>query len=95
MPKYVIEREMSGVGGLSPAELQEASRKSCEVLDNLGPQVQWVHSYVTGDRIYCIYHAAREELVHEHARQSGFPATRVSEVKHIIDPATAESSVHI
>jgi Protein of unknown function (DUF4242) len=91
MPKYVIERELPGAGNLSPAELQAISATSCVVLRDLGPSIQWVHSYVTGDKIYCIYNAANEGLVREHARQGGFPANRVSEVRSIIDPITAES----
>jgi len=90
MPKYVIEREVPGAGNLSPADLQGMSEISCSVLRDLGPQVQWVHSYVTGDKIYCIYIAPNEELVREHARRAGFPADRISEVKAIIDPTTAE-----
>jgi Protein of unknown function (DUF4242) len=90
MPKYVIEREIPGAGKLSPKELQAISQKSCGVLKNLGPQVQWVHSYVTGDKIYCVYIAPNAEMVHEHARQGGFPANKVSEVKTVIDPTTAE-----
>jgi len=90
MPKYVIEREIPGAGKLSPKELQAISQKSCGVLKNLGPQVQWVESFVTGDKIYCVYIAPNEEMVHEHARQGGFPANRVSEIKTVIDPTTAE-----
>ncbi len=90
MPKYVIEREIPGAGSLSAQELQAISQASCGVLRNLGPEVQWVHSYVTDDKIYCIYIAANEGLVREHAKQGGFPANRVSEVKEIIDPTTAE-----
>ena len=90
MPKYVIEREIPGAGKLSPKELQAISQKSCGVLKNLGPQVQWVESFVTGDKIYCVYIAPNEEMVHEHARQGGFPANKVSEVMTIIDPTTAE-----
>jgi hypothetical protein len=90
MPKYVIERNMPGVGKMSAEELQGASQKSCGVLKNLGPQIQWVQSYVTGDKIYCVYIAPNEEMIREHARQGGFPADRISEVKNIIDPTTAE-----
>lgn len=90
MPKYVIEREIPGAGKLSPAELQAISQKSCSVLRGMGPQIQWLQSYVTGDKVYCIYIAPNEEAVREHARQGGFPANRVSEVKTIIDPTTAE-----
>jgi hypothetical protein len=91
MPKYVIEREISGAGNLTAQQLQEISQKSCGVLKNMGPQIQWVQSYVTGDKVYCIYIAPNEEAVREHARQGGFPANRVSEVKQVIDPTTAES----
>ena len=90
MPKYVIEREIPGAGTLSQQELQGISQKSCGVLSNMGPQIQWVQSYVTGDKIYCVYIAPDEETVREHARQGGFPANRVSEVTTIIDPTTAE-----
>lgn len=90
MPKYVVEREIAGVGKLSPQELHAIAQKSCGVLSKLGPQIQWVHSYVTGDKIYCVYIAANEEMVREHARQGGFPANRISEVKTMIDPTTAE-----
>jgi len=91
MPKYVIERDVPGVGKLSAQEVQGLSQKSCSVLNKLGPQIQWVQSYVTGDKIYCVYIAPNEEMVREHARQGGFPANRISEVKQIIDPTTAES----
>jgi len=90
MPKYVIEREIPGAGNMSPQELQSVSQKSCSVLRNLGPQIQWLHSYVTGDKIYCIYLAPNEEMVREHAQQGGFPANRISEIKTVIDPTTAE-----
>ncbi|HEV2493992.1 MAG TPA: DUF4242 domain-containing protein [Terriglobia bacterium] len=90
MPKYVIEREIRGVGKLSPADLQAISQKSCSVIGKLGPQIQWIHSYVTDDKIYCVYIAPNEEMVREHARQGGFPANRISEVKSVIDPTTAE-----
>jgi hypothetical protein len=90
MPKYVIEREIPGAGKLSAQELQSISQKSCGVLNQMGPQIQWVHSYVTGDKIYCVYIAPNEEIVREHARQGGFPANRVSAVKLMIDPTTAE-----
>ncbi|MGH8522065.1 MAG: DUF4242 domain-containing protein [Gammaproteobacteria bacterium] len=90
MPKYVIEREIPGAGKLSARELQAISRKSCAVLNGLGPQIQWVQSYVTGDKVYCVYIAPNEEMVREHARQGGFPANRVSEVASVIDPTTAE-----
>lgn len=90
MPKYVIEREIPGAGQLSPAQLQAISQKSCGVLRNMGPQIQWIESFVTDDKIYCIYRAPNEAMVREHASQGGFPANRVSEVKTIIDPTTAE-----
>jgi hypothetical protein len=91
MPKYVIEREIPGAGKLSPQDLQAISQKSCTVLGKLGPQIQWLHSYVTGDKVYCVYIAPNEDLIREHAKQGGFPANRVSEVKTIIDPTTAEA----
>jgi hypothetical protein len=90
MPKYVIEREIPNAGKLSAEQLQAISQKSCGVLNNMGPQIQWVQSYVTDDKIYCVYIAPNEEMVREHARQGEFPANRVSEVKTIIDPTTAE-----
>ena len=91
MPKYLIERDIPGAGKLSPQELQAISQKSCDVLGKLGPQIQWVHSYVTNDKIYCVYIAPNEEMVREHARQGGFPANRVSKVMSVIDPTTAEA----
>ena len=91
MPKYVIEREIPGAGKLTPDQLQAISQKSCGVLRNLGPQIQWLESYVTDDKIYCVYIAPDEATVREHAKQGGFPANRVSEVKGIIDPTTAEA----
>lgn len=90
MPKFVIEREIPGAGKLSPQELQAISQKSCNVLRGMGPQIQWVQSYVTDDKIYCVYVAPNEEAVREHARQGGFPANRVSRVTSIIDPTAAE-----
>jgi len=90
MPKYVIERELPGAGQLTPQQLQAISQKSCGVLRTLGPEIQWVHSYVTQDKIYCIYNAPSEKLIREHANQGGFPANRISEVKSIIDPTTSE-----
>jgi uncharacterized protein DUF4242 len=86
MPKYVIEREIQGAGNMSNDELNGASAKSCGVLDGLGNDIQWIHSYVTGDKIYCIYTAPSEDLIREHAEQSGFPANKISEVKAMIDP---------
>ncbi len=91
MPKFVIEREIPGAGSLTPAQLQAISQKSCGVLCNMGPSIQWVHSYVTGDKIYCVYIAPNEEMVREHAAQGGFPANRVSQVTSMIDPTTAEA----
>jgi hypothetical protein len=90
MPKYVIEREISGAGTLSAEQLKGISQTSCGVLNNMGPQIQWLQSYVTGDKIYCVYTAPNEEMVREHAKQGGFPANAVSEVMAIIDPTTAE-----
>jgi hypothetical protein len=92
MPKFLIEREIPGAGGMTQQQLQAVSEKSCTVLRNLGPQIQWVHSYVTGDKIYCVYIAPNEQIVREHARQGGFPANRISEIKSIIDPTTAEKA---
>ncbi|MBZ5601027.1 MAG: DUF4242 domain-containing protein [Acidobacteriia bacterium] len=90
MPKYVIEREIPGAGKLTPAELQAISQKSCGVLRAMGPQVQWVESYVTDDKIYCVYIAPDEASVREHATRGGFPANRVSQVRTKIDPTTSE-----
>jgi len=90
MPKYVIEREIPEAGKLSAEQLQAISQKSCGVLRALGPQIQWIQSYVTDDKIYCVYIAPNEEMVREHAQQGGFPANRISEVKQVIDPTTAE-----
>jgi hypothetical protein len=90
MPKYVIEREIPNAGKLSAQELKAISQKSCGVLSGMGPQIQWLQSYVTGDKIYCVYIAPNESMVREHARQGGFPANRVAEVKTVIDPTTAE-----
>jgi cell division inhibitor SulA len=90
MPKYVIEREIPGAGNLSSADLRAISQKSCAVLGHLGPQIQWIESFVTADKVYCIYIAPNEELAREHARQGGFPANRISEIKTVIDPTTAE-----
>lgn len=90
MPKYIIERIIPEAGQLSAADLQAISQKSCSVLQDLGPSVQWVQSFVTDDRLYCTYIAPSEQMVREHARRGGFPADRVSEVREIIDPTTAE-----
>ena len=91
MPRFVIEREIPGAGKLSPQELRAIAQKSCSALDQLGPKIQWVQSFVTGDKIYCVYIAPDEEMVREHARQGGFPANSVAEVTSIIDPTTAEA----
>ena len=91
MPKYVIERDLPGAGELSPDDLQGVSRRSCDVLNALGPDIQWVQSWVTDDRIYCVYIAPDPELIREHARCGGFPANRISRVRAVIDPTTAES----
>lgn len=90
MPKYVIEREIPGAGNLTPTELQGIAVKSCNVLQELGPSIQWIESYVTDDNIYCVYIAPNEALVREHARQGGFPVNKVSAVRTVIDPTTAE-----
>lgn len=95
MPKFVIERDMPGAGGLSPAELQAASEKSCTVLHALGPDIQWVHSYVTDDKLYCIYIAPDEQMIREHAERGGFPCNRISQVRTIIDPTTSETRATI
>ena len=90
MPQYVIEREMPGVGQLAADDLKSASQTSCSVLSDLGPQIQWVHSYVTDNKIYCVYRAPNEEMIREHARLGGFPANKISQIKTMIDPTTAE-----
>lgn len=90
MPKYVIEREIPGAGNISAQDLQAISQKSCSVLNELGPKIQWVQSYVTDDKIYCVYIAPNKEIVREHAQKGGFPANSVAEVKTMIDPTTAE-----
>jgi hypothetical protein len=90
MPKFLIEREIPGAGSLSQQQLQGISQTSCSVLQKMGPQIQWLQSYVTGDKIYCVYIAPNEEMIREHATQGGFPANRVSEIKSVIDPTTAE-----
>jgi Protein of unknown function (DUF4242) len=91
MPKFVIERELPGAGDLSPEELEAISQKSCAVLAEMGGEVQWQHSYVTADKLYCVYIAPSDELVREHARRGGFPANSVAEVAQVIDPITAET----
>ena len=90
MPKYVIERSIPGAGNLKPEQLHAISQKSCGVLSDMGPKIQWLHSYVTADKIYCVYIAPDETTVREHATQGGFPANSIAEVKSIIDPTTAE-----
>ncbi len=94
MPKYVIEREIPGAGNLSDEQLQAISQKSCSVLAQLGPSIQWVESYVTGDKIYCVYIAPNEKIIREHAAAGGFPANRISEVKRRIDPTTSEAKAN-
>jgi hypothetical protein len=89
MPQYVIEREIPGAGSLSDAELQEVARKSVDVLKGMGPEIKWLHSYVTGDKVYCVYLAPDEEVIREHARRGGFPANRISAVRRLIDPSSA------
>jgi len=91
MPKYVIEREIPDAGKLTPQELKAISQKSCDVLRSMGPEIQWLHSYVSGDKIYCVYIAPNEALIREHAERGDFPANRISEVKNVIDPTTAET----
>ena len=91
MPQYVIERDMPGVGSASPEDLKAASQTSCGVLRDLGPEIQWVHSYVTDDNIYCIYRAPNEEMIREHAEKGGFPANSIKQVRSTIDPTTAEA----
>lgn len=90
MPQFVIEREMPGVGLLGPDELKGASQGSCTVLKQLGPEIQWVHSYVTDDKIYCIYRAPNEALIRQHAETAGFPANSIAQVRAVIDPTTAD-----
>ena len=91
MPKYLIERELPGAGKLSREQLRAISQKSCGVLNKMGSQIQWLHSYVTDDKIYCVYIAPSEQMVLEHAKQGGFPANRVLVIRHVIDPTTAEA----
>jgi hypothetical protein len=91
MPKYVIEREVPGAGGLTAQQMQDISRTSCIVLRKLGSEIQWIQSFVTGDKIYCVYIAPDEQVIREHAKQGGFPANRIAEVTLVIDPTTAES----
>ena len=90
MPRYVIERELPGAGNLSKDDLHAISQKSCSVLREMGPRIQWIQSYVSDDKVYCVYYAADEKMVREHAERGGFPVNRVSEVRTVIDPVTAE-----
>jgi len=92
MPRYVIERELPGAGKLNQDQLRAVSQKSCAVLDEMGPKIEWIESFVTGDKIYCIYNAENESLIREHAEKGGFPANRISEVASMISPATAYQS---
>ena len=91
MPRYIIERELPGAGKLSQEELQAVSQKSCSVLEDLGPRIQWVESFVTEDKIYCVYQAPNKELIRQHAEMGGFPANRIEEIRNIISPVTAEA----
>jgi hypothetical protein len=91
MPKFVIERELPNAGQLSEQELQAMSQTSCGVLNKMGTQIQWLHSYVTSDKIYCIYIAPNEQMIRDHAQQGGFPADRISKIRTVIDPVTAEA----
>ena len=90
MPKYIIERELPGAGDLGDDQVQGISQKSCQVLSELGPQIQWVESFVTDDKIYCVYIAPNEEMIAKHAKEGGFPANKISQVRRMIDPTTAE-----
>ena len=90
MPQYVIERDMPGVGSLGTDDLKGASQTSCSVIRELGPEIQWVHSYVTDNKFYCIYRAANEDIIREHAERGGFPANKIHQVRTVIDPMTAE-----
>jgi len=90
MPKYVIARDMPGVGASTKEDFKEAATTSCDVLRAMGPEIQWLHSYVSDDKIYCVYIAPNEELIKEHAQKGGFPADKIAEVKSVIDPTTAE-----
>ncbi|MHB1937336.1 MAG: DUF4242 domain-containing protein [Acidobacteriaceae bacterium] len=92
MPKFLIEREIPGAGAMSPEQLQRISEKSCSVLQHLGPRIQWLQSYVTNNKIYCVYIAPNEEMVREHANRGGFPANSAAEIKTMIDPTTAENA---
>jgi hypothetical protein len=90
MPKFLIEREIPGAGNLNTGQLRDVAQKSCGVLRDLGPEIQWVQSYVTGDKVYCVYVAPNEEIIREHAERGGFPANKISLIKSVIDPTTAE-----
>ena len=90
MPKYLIERELPGAGKLTPDQLRGVSQKSCSVLNRMGPEIQWIHSYVTADKIYCVYRAPNEAMIREHAKEGGFPANKISEISSVIEPSTAE-----
>lgn len=90
MPKYLIERELPGAGKLSADQLRGISQKSCSVLNRLGPEIQWIHSYVTGDKIYCVYRSPNEDMIRQHAKEGGFPANKISEITSVIEPSTAE-----
>lgn len=90
MPKYIIERDIPGAGKLTQVELQAISQKSCGILRDMGPRIQWLHSYVTGDKIYCVYIADSEQAIREHAEQGGFPANRIEQITTIIDPTTGD-----
>ena len=90
MPKYMIEREIAGAGNLTPDELQNISKQSCSILQNIGPQIQWVESFVTEDKVYCTYIAPNEDMIREHAEQGGFPANKISEITSVINPTTSE-----
>jgi hypothetical protein len=90
MPKYIIERELPGAGDLGDDQMQGISQKSCQVLGELGPQIQWVESFVTDDKIYCVYIAPNKEMIEKHAQEGGFPANKISQVRRLIDPTTAE-----
>jgi hypothetical protein len=92
MQKYIIERDIPGLGGLTPAELQAVSQKSCTIIDQLRPQLQWIESYVTADKLYCVYLASSEEAIREHAKRGGFPANRIARVLRLIDPTTAHAA---
>jgi len=90
MPKYLVERELAGIGNMTPDQAVALSQKSCNILGSLGPQIQWLHSYVTADKIYCVYIAPTEDMIRAHAIEGGFPANRISEVKTMMDPTSAE-----